>query len=911
MPKASYPITNFTGGELSPRLAFRVDTAKYRNGLAECTNGIVMPHGGVRKRPGTRYVFEVKSSAQAQELVPFEFNTEQAYMLEFGPNYIRFYRDQGIIVTGSPKTITAITKANPGVVTTSAAHGYSNGMQVVITGVAGMTEVNGRRFTVANVTSDTFELSGVNTSGYTTYASGGSVDTPVEVTTTYGSSEIASLQFAQSNDTLYIFHPAHPIRKLTRTSHTAWTLSAADIKNGPFRTINSDDTHYLSVAVTGSASVTAITKAEPAVVTTSAAHGFEEGATVTFSSVGGMTEVNGNEYIARNVTATTFELWSEWFEKIDSTSFTTYTSGGTVATSVTAFGTISPGSQVTLTSTDALFDSDHVGALFRLWEPGKATGVSAIPTDNTAVSAGFQVTNDGKVYGGLNNTTFAAWYAEFNPPIHEQGVVTVAKLAGTPSWDMVYLHDTSCILEIESYASATSVTARVVRNHIPKSVVDNDTAVWEEGAWNTHRGYPGAGTFHEKRLWAGGSTSEPQKLWASRIDAFEDFEDGAEGDDAVTVSLAANTVEQIRWLYPADELFAGTASSIRVVKPSGSSGGITPDNVDGNGRVKYGTAPFNPIVIGDVLLFGQRRGLTTNPAHKLRAVVYSFETDSYPAADQTIVSEHITKPGIVDITYQADPDSLIWAARSDGVMACQTYEREQEVAAWHKHTWAGTSAQVKNARVIPGTGGDELWLIVQRSINGATKKYIEVMTSGLTDDMAGEDAIYLDSALTYDSTPTATISGLWHLVGETVDCLVDGAKQMGKTVSATGTISLDPAGSVVHVGKRISMAVETLDLEAGAASGTAKGKNKRISKLYPEVYRSLGGRIGPDADTMTDIEYRTPASVFGQAPSLYTGIIDFPDFEGGWEREARIRFEHDEPYPFTLLGITADINTQG
>lgn len=822
MPKASYPVTNFTGGECSPRLRFRVDTAKYRNGLAACQNAIVMPHGGVRKRGGTRYSFEVRNSAQGQELVPFEFNTEQAYMLEFGPQYIRFFKDQAVIVSGAPKTITGITKANPGVVTTSGAHGYTNGMQVVISGVVGMTEVNGRRFTAANVTSTTFELSGVDTIGYTTRISGGVVDTPVEVTTTYAANEISDLQFTQSNDTLYIFHSAHPPRKLTRNSHTAWVLDEVAIENGPFRTINGDDTHTMSV--TGS---------------------------------------------------------------------------------VTAYGTIAEGSSVTLVSSTAFFEPEHVGALMRLWEPGKATGIGNAPTSNTTVAPGDQITNDGKVYGIASGT---AWVAGMRPPTHEEGTVVNTHVSGV-SLSLKYLHDTSCILRITAYNSSTSVDATVVKNDVPQSVRGSSTSVWEEGAWSSVRGYPGTGTFHDRRLWTGGSPADPQTLWASRIEAFADFRSGADDDQSIVASIGGNTVEQIEWLYPADELIAGTASSLRVIKPSGNGSGLTPSNVDVNGRVRYGTAPFSPVAVGDILLFGQRRGLSTNPATKIRAVSYSFETDSYPATDQTIVSEHITKPGVVDITYQADPDSLVWCVRSDGVLSCQTYEREQEVAGWHRHVFEGTAAAVKNARVIPGADGDELWLIVSRTINGQTRKYIEVMTQGLTDDIDATDAIYLDSALTYDGAPTSTVSGLWHLVGETVDCLVDGAKQMGKTVSPTGTIALDPAGSIVHVGKRITSVVETLDLEAGAASGTAKGAIKRISKLFIEFYRSLGGRMGTP-DRMDDIEYRLPSHVFGQAPPLKTGIIEF-DFPSGHDREAVVRFEHDEPYPFTLLGMTVPINTQG
>ena len=152
--------TNFTSGEISPKLFGQVDFKKYNNAVETMENMIVFPQGGTTRRYGSRFVCEVKNSANATRLIPFEFNIEQSYILEFGNLYIRFYKDNGQI-TEATKTVTAITKANPAVVTVSS-HGYSNGDHIWLNDVGGMTEVNARRYTIANVTTNTFELSGVN-----------------------------------------------------------------------------------------------------------------------------------------------------------------------------------------------------------------------------------------------------------------------------------------------------------------------------------------------------------------------------------------------------------------------------------------------------------------------------------------------------------------------------------------------------------------------------------------------------------------------------------------------------------------------------------------------------------------------------------------------------------------------------
>lgn len=240
--------TNFTAGELTPKLAGQVDFKKYSNGVETLENMQVFPQGGATRRPGTRFVAEVKNSANITRLIPFEFNVEQSYIMEFGDQYIRFYKDNGQI-TETAKNITAITKANPAVVTSSS-HGYSDGDHVWIASVVGMTEVNGRRFTVANKTTNTFELSGVNSTNYTTYSSGGTASKVYEISTNYTSAQVFDLQFAQSADIMYITHPLHEPAILSRTGHTNWTLADAVFEKGPYLDANSTSTTLTSSATT-------------------------------------------------------------------------------------------------------------------------------------------------------------------------------------------------------------------------------------------------------------------------------------------------------------------------------------------------------------------------------------------------------------------------------------------------------------------------------------------------------------------------------------------------------------------------------------------------------------------------------------------------------------------------------------
>ena len=190
---------SFSAGEVSPSLYARVDLTKYATGLRTCKNNIVLRYGGLSNRPGTDYITEVSDSSKVVKLIPFVFNTDQTYVLEFGNLYMRVIKD-GILQRLASDTITGVTQANPGVV--SCVNTDSNGDEVLISDIVGMSELNTRSFKVSNVTGTTFELqdmSGTNfdTSALTAYTSGGISEKVYEVVTTYTDSEVQSINLIQ------------------------------------------------------------------------------------------------------------------------------------------------------------------------------------------------------------------------------------------------------------------------------------------------------------------------------------------------------------------------------------------------------------------------------------------------------------------------------------------------------------------------------------------------------------------------------------------------------------------------------------------------------------------------------------------------------------------------------------------
>jgi len=618
--------------------------------------------------------------------------------------------------------------------------------------------------------------------------------------------------------------------------------------------------------------------------------------------------LNGNVYEVVAATTDTVTLAAS-----ANTTGWTYDSGGWMDEAPTAYGTYEVGTILTLYATAAVFDADMVGGLFRLWEDGLAAGMQNAPVgDSTAALADGQVyTNEGNVYGVWNVTGLTNWEKIGRVPAHTANTVRVYAEASTSTFfDADFLHPSYSIVKITGYTSATQVTAEIVRYQMPASIIRLGTVFWEEGAWSNHRGYPSAMTLFEQRLWFGGSDSDPTVVWSSRSGgSYENFADGTKDADAIVYRLSEGSGDRIRWLSGARVLTAGTSRGEYAIAASSQQEALTPTNMRAVVQQTYGTSSAKPVRVNQTVLYPQRSGDAANPARKLREFAYSLSADAYESNNITVFSDHITGAGFDEIAYQPEPDNLIWIRRVDGVLAACTHEKTQEVLAWHRHVIGGGGV-VKALATKPGLAGDEVWCSVERVIGGVTKRFIEVIDDGFDVHVDGkDDGVFVDSALVYDGAETATLSGLWHLNGATVRVRGDGAR-LTDVVVANGRVTLDTAVAKASVGFPIETVIETMDLEGGARAGTAQSRMKRVSQVFVLLVRSLGGKIGTASTDMRPILYRQASDPMDTAPPLYSGHIDF-DMPGGHEREAIVRIEHDDPFPFYVAGLASELNTQG
>lgn len=746
MAKITAAKQNFTSGEITPRLTGRTDLGRYDNAAQLIENFLVQPHGGLGRRPGTKFVREVKTSSAQTRLIPFQFNVEQAYILEFGNQYFRVYKDGGIVVSGG---------------------------------------------------------------------------SPVEFTTPYTTAQLDQIKFAQTADVMYIAHPSHAPRKITRTAHTAWTVTEVDLQRGAMLDQNLTTTTLTANGRTGSVTITASAN------------------TFVSTDVGRLVKLHKgfakitNFSSATSVTATVQELEDGRAELMP-----------TYAASTLSFHEGDP-SATGLEHNDRIEDSAG-NFITQGFENGMKITISGTSSNNAS----------GKLIVDVTDT-----------------VITLA-----PGID----------LTDESAGSSFTLTGDLI--------ADSNFSL---GAFSETTGFPAAVAFYEQRLVFAGTSSQPQTIFFSQSGDFENFERGTNDDDGLVYTIGSNEVNVIRYLASGRQLIVGTSGGEFIVRASGFDEPLKPNNTQIKQQTTYGSADIQPMQVGNATLFLQRA------KRKLRELVFSNESDSYVAPDMTILAEHITEGGITAFAYQQEPDSVAWTVRSDGVLSCMTYRREEQVVAWHRHIIGGVfgsgNAVVESVAVIPGDlDEDEVYLIVKRTIDGATKRYVERM-SGFDFGSDVTDAYFVDSGLTYSGSAATTISGLDHLEGQTVSVLADGSVHPDVTVSS-GAVTLQRSVTKAHIGLPFTSKVETLRVDGGSALGSSQGKIKRISEVTVRLFRSVGLKVGTSTSELDVVPFRDSGDAMDTATPLFTGDKTV-EFRGGYDDDATIVIQQDQPLPMTILAI--------
>lgn len=559
---------------------------------------------------------------------------------------------------------------------------------------------------------------------------------------------------------------------------------------------------------------------------------------------------------------------------------------------------------VTLTASSAIWTAGHVGGLFEM----EVEDFRSIPAWEPAieVTAGDKRRSDGKVYRANALPPSGSKRTGNVQPTHTSGMAwdgmgvgddINAKKAGGVQWE--FLYSKTATLRITAFASGTSVTATVL-DRLPDELVTTPSWRWAQGAFSDAEGWPDLVTIWQGRLWF----FMQNRFFASVVGDFDNFarldESGAIQPDLAIVGRLDSTAP-ILWVAADRVLLLGTDDAEQALAPINAAEAVSAINIRRDPQTYHGSSAVRPAQAVSATLF------VTKAGNRIRELKYEVQRDKYIAPDVTLRGEHLVKPGILELAWVQEPESLLFALRSDGQIVSLTYDGEagdggQEVRGLARQVVAGTAARVESMAAIPAPDGshDQLWLAATRTVGGVPTRHIERLERPWKDGDVQADAFFVDAGLSYAGAPATMISGLTHLVGETLEVLADGARHPDCTVDASGQIVLQRPASKVQAGLGWKGRIRPMPLDLSAEA--PPHVRRRIVRAAVRLTDSLGVLAGDPNGPMDALSLRAPVVPMGEAPPLVSGVI-----EGGWQAafdlEANALIQTEGPLPCTLNSI--------
>lgn len=442
---------------------------------------------------------------------------------------------------------------------------------------------------------------------------------------------------------------------------------------------------------------------------------------------------------------------------------------------------------------------------------------------------------------------------------------------------------------LAGYANETSFEDRGVSPDMAK------TPPKYKAVFDKAQHYPAAVSYYQQRRVLAGTPAEPQKVWMTKSGTESDmsYSTPSRDDDRIEVRVAAREASPIRHIVPLTKLLILTGSAEWNVDTQNSDV-LTNTTISISPHSYVGANNVQPVIVNASVIYCAARG---GHVHEL---AYSRDAGGFITADISLRAPHLFDGyRLVDMAFGKAPWPLVWLISTDGRLIGNTYVPEQQIGAWH---WHQTDGAFETCAVVAEGDEDMLYVVVRRSINGQTRRYIERLESRAFG--AQEDAFFVDSGLSYHGMPVKTLKKLDHLEGKTVSILADGAVHVPQTVT-NGEIRLQHAAKKIHVGLPYTAEIQTLPVVGDIDNGKGRGLTKNVNKIWLDVIRSSGIWVGPDEIRLVANKQRTTEPL-GTPPRLKTEqieIVVFPD----WNDYGQIIVQQRDPLPLSLVSLTTEV----
>jgi len=738
MARAAPIQTSVNSGELAPRMASRVDFDRYANGAATARNVVLLPTGGFTTMPGTRFVAEVADSSKATMLLPFKASEAEAYVVEMGENYFRFYKRQARLAAANigatisngtfASNITDWDDQSEGS-TAAIAHSATGGGRLALTPSGGEAAIAQQdvattttgvehvlAFTIegdlgaslsvgvgsASLDDDLFPETVMGLGNHvisftpaaspfyvwfkntiddpveTVYVDDVSLldNTPLQLTHDYTEAQLFDIRYQQANDILYLYHPDKRRRRLERRGDRTWSIVDVYDQDGPWGDRNPGIDLAEKNLIQNPDFEDGI-KSWTDKSNTSGSFEWSEASKIIVLQRG----VNAGEYGAiEQAVSTGIAISTEFVLH-----FRILGGGGASGETTLLIGTSSGGTQI-LSATE--------------YVPGWHS--ITFSTSAATIYVGFRSPDDADTNGAIGGVYLYRSNAHLMELSGTEGSVTCTASGHAPfkstdvgrSIRFTWPGKEPAWGIITAFTDTATVTVRL-RRQAPYA--DIPTEDWQLGEWSDTTGWPTIGAFFQSRAVVAGTADKPRTMWFSqsfdienfRPDSFESLVNEVQDDDALTFTLQSENNDPIRWIKGKRRMLVG-------------SGGIWVSNTQGPSitATDVGFEPHAEVVsasAADALSIEDAMVMIEAGGRRLFDVGFKYENETFTAAELSILAEHVGRVAIEAMEHQRRPLSTIWTYRSDGRLAPLAYSRAQDIIGWTHCSLSAGKVPVPNA----------------------------------------------------------------------------------------------------------------------------------------------------------------------------------------------------------------------
>ena len=857
---------SFLSGELSPSAYGRTDIAKYAAGASCLRNYLHDPLGGIRRRMGTRFVACTKFSQWTSRVLPFEPTTAAAYMLEAGCQYVRVFKNNTTVGTEN----------------------------LIVNGEFG-ADIAGWTTATVNGTV-TWSATGGGTMRLFTLA-GGSSSARQSVNVTSGASYAITLQLTVT---------AGDARILIGSTAGGGDLAvSSNLASGTYTFTVTATTTLISVLIRQDTTPATILVDNVAVYSST---GLEVETPYNYGEVFGLETVqSGDEAYFLHECHPTRKLqrYADDCYRFNCVMWNPSPSvefGARIDSSISAGALSGPNVTVTLFNNKGngflAADVDREIQITSGTNAGARAGIKTVSASDSVVvnvcvpflTTGLNCAGTWKLAGSPRTTLSPELDVD---PVGKSSVLTLS-LAGwrngnpgeTDVGKMALVNGGAYEITCVSSTTVARSIIRSVQTGTTAATVKGEPGAWslEEPIWNCHRGFASTGDFHNDRLYL----NSVFRFLGSQTSDYENFATGVDDDASVNFALNSKTITTIRGIVGGKDLQLFTAGGEFIATSEGAV--ITPTDVLVSAETRHGSSGITPIPIG---------GKTTLFVDKSGRQVLEFTvprdsiSESYESPNLLLLAEHLTATRtITGWAFQRRPSPTLWCVVSDGELLSMAYRREENVVAWAKHNTCGAFESVGVAS-HPDGDRDQVWLIVNRTINGQTQRSVEYLDDS---PLGPYDRRYTDASAAFSCTAASRLTGLSHLECAYVQVLANGAFLCNAYV-VNGTVKLSDSGEVngpFEVGLPYTSEVVTLQPEVQFGAGSIQPMAKSWKRVFVRLKDSC------------ELLYRTGTGTWSpirNGDSIGNGVADYNLAALGNFVDARIWIRQEKPLPSHILMI--------